>query len=197
MRRVHDKDINSPEYFDKMWTEGLFGYDTVRLDTLCKYIKSGNYIVELGCGLYGFAQYAKDRLRLDIEAHVVDFSSVALAKIKQVVPSIYTYQCDVRSTKFPPEFFDVVGAGELIEHMEDPKDLVAEMDRICKPGGWIVISTVNTKSENAKKCSYPEHLWAFEENDLIRLFYPYGEVKYSIVGDYHIVETQKYDSRRS
>ncbi|MCK4500366.1 hypothetical protein KAU11_07705, partial [Candidatus Babeliales bacterium] len=73
-------------------------------------------------------------------------------------------------------------------HMEDPAAFAGELARITKPGGWISISTVNTKSENAiKHGEYPEHLWEFTPEDLTGFFKPFGEVIYEELGDYHLI----------
>jgi len=39
---------------------------------------------------------------------------------------------------FPDESFDVVVAGELLEHIRDPGGLVDEAARVLRPGGRIV-----------------------------------------------------------
>ncbi|WP_434049447.1 class I SAM-dependent methyltransferase [Marinobacter salarius] len=45
-----------------------------------------------------------------------------------------------------PESFDVVLAGELIEHLEVPVDFLRDCYRSLKPGGRIVLSTPNPNS---------------------------------------------------
>jgi 2-polyprenyl-3-methyl-5-hydroxy-6-metoxy-1,4-benzoquinol methylase len=44
------------------------------------------------------------------------------------------------------EFFDVVFAGELIEHLFDPEKFLARCHRILKPGGILVLTTPNLAS---------------------------------------------------
>lgn len=46
----------------------------------------------------------------------------------------------------PEAAFDVVVAGEIIEHVPNPDDLVREMRRVLVPGGTLVISTPNLVS---------------------------------------------------
>src|SRR5947208_11350838 len=43
----------------------------------------------------------------------------------------------------PDESFDVVVAGELLEHLRDPWRLVAEVRRVLRPGGTFVASVPN------------------------------------------------------
>jgi SAM-dependent methyltransferase len=44
---------------------------------------------------------------------------------------------------FPDESFDVVVAGELLEHIRDPTGLLGEAARVLRPGGRLVASVPN------------------------------------------------------
>lgn len=46
--------------------------------------------------------------------------------------------------------FDVITLFEVIEHLKEPIPLLQEMERILKPGGFIMISTGNSKSLTVK-----------------------------------------------
>ena len=192
MIRLHEKDINTPEWFDHIWSiEKVHRYDAVRLKALLEHVRDGDSICELGAGVFGFAQYALAELNLNIKATVVDFSSVALKMAAEMAPALYTVLSNALDTPLALHQFDLVGAGELIEHMETPADLVWEMARLCKYDGWLVISTVNPDCEDAiKHGDYPEHLWSFTRQELIDLFSPYGRTKYRLIGDYHMIECQ-------
>jgi 2-polyprenyl-3-methyl-5-hydroxy-6-metoxy-1,4-benzoquinol methylase len=196
--RLHKENINTPEYYNEQWSKDDIWnhFDTVRMQALCKHIKKNDAICELGAGLFGFAEFAAhEKLCNDIS--VVDFSPLALNKIKDKYPSIVTYKCDITNLYEMDKLllnnaYDLVGAGEVIEHMERPEDLAQEMSRICKPGGWIIISSVNPDCEDAKKLEYWEHLWKFSIEELLNYFAPYGETKHSFIGNYHLVECNKW-----
>lgn len=192
MIRLHQDNINTPEFFNAMWSNNeWYRFDTVRMKALSRHIESHFSICELGAGLFGFAEFAAyEKLCTDIS--IVDFSKVALNIVKDKYPNILTYNYDVLVTMFEDATFDLVGAGELIEHIEQPEILVNEMSRICKPGGWLVISSVNPDCEDAKKLEYPEHLWKFSIEELINYFKPYGETQHSFAGNYHLVECRKW-----
>ncbi|MFN2540231.1 MAG: methyltransferase domain-containing protein [Mycobacteriales bacterium] len=51
-------------------------------------------------------------------------------------------QGDAARLPFPDALFDVVVAGEVLEHVLDPAVVVAEACRVLKPGGTLVIDTI-------------------------------------------------------
>lgn len=51
-------------------------------------------------------------------------------------------QADVLRLPFADGTFDVVVAGEILEHVEDLPGIVAEVCRVLRPGGTLVIDTI-------------------------------------------------------
>jgi 2-polyprenyl-3-methyl-5-hydroxy-6-metoxy-1,4-benzoquinol methylase len=77
---------------------------------------------------------------------------------------------------------DVVAAVETIEHLENPRAFGRELARICRPGGWVVVSTPNQLSllslatlvvkrrfSAFQDGAYPAHRTALLEVDLRRI----------------------------
>jgi ubiquinone/menaquinone biosynthesis C-methylase UbiE len=48
-----------------------------------------------------------------------------------------------RPLPFPDDFFDVVYALELIEHLKDPSKFFVEVNRVLKPSGSLIVSSPN------------------------------------------------------
>lgn len=48
-----------------------------------------------------------------------------------------------RPLPYPDAAFDVVYSLEVIEHIEGHRNFISEAARVCKPGGWFVITTPN------------------------------------------------------
>lgn len=72
----------------------------------------------------------------------VDVDREALAEAAQL--GIRTVWADAqRRLPFADESFDVVVAGELLEHLADPQALVREASRVLRPGGTLVGSVPN------------------------------------------------------
>jgi 2-polyprenyl-6-hydroxyphenyl methylase / 3-demethylubiquinone-9 3-methyltransferase len=70
----------------------------------------------------------------------VDQSSTALPQAKN--HGIQVALADVTRLPFKDGSFDVVVAGEILEHVEDPAAVIAEACRVLRVGGTLVIDTI-------------------------------------------------------
>lgn len=50
----------------------------------------------------------------------------------------------------PDDSFDVVTLTDVVEHLEPQTALVASLVRVIKPGGWLILSTVNVMRLNSR-----------------------------------------------
>jgi 2-polyprenyl-3-methyl-5-hydroxy-6-metoxy-1,4-benzoquinol methylase len=102
----------------------------------------------------------------------------------QDLPSaILWYSLDLNHGEVvPPASFDVVIAAEVIEHLENPREVAREWYRILKPGGMLVLSTPNNESIRSLVAllirghyvafddgCYPAHITALLRKDLMRI----------------------------
>ena len=56
---------------------------------------------------------------------------------------------DIQSLDFPDASFDKVVAANVIHLLDDARQAVRELDRVCRPGGTIIIPTyIGRKGEN-------------------------------------------------
>jgi ubiquinone/menaquinone biosynthesis C-methylase UbiE len=201
MTRIHEQNINTPEWFDEVWKlDHIHHYDTVRLRAFLEGTLSTDRILDVGAGWFGTAQYAVEH-NYPGRFHALDFSPEAkmrsLRSLGDRAHLLSYHTGDALNMPFPDEAFDRVCSAELIEHMEVPSDLIAEMARVCRVGGRIIVGTVNDKSEAAKKLEYPEHLFTFEPDELVSMLTVHCDrVRYYLVGDYHFVEGVKNDHLR-
>lgn len=76
----------------------------------------------------------------------VDFSEDMLAKARARVEREkldhvqQLKQMDARALEFPDESFDAVAAMHILSVVPEPERVMAEMTRVCKPGGLVVIT---------------------------------------------------------
>jgi SAM-dependent methyltransferase len=101
-------------------------------------VGTGKHVLDLGCR-YG----ALTRAYVDGNQVVgVDVDREALAEAAKL--GIETRWADVdEPLPFPDATFDVVVAGELLEHIPRPDSLVGEARRVLRPGGRVVGSVPN------------------------------------------------------
>lgn len=197
MKRLAKENLNTPAYFNKIWAEAhLHCHDSGRSKGFIEHIRDGDTVLDLGCGLFGFLEYWGDNKQYFKLDHIIpyglDFSGYVIETVAKKRLGISLAQGDALNTKFPAEFFDFVGSGEVIEHMEQPEKLVKEMARICKPGGKMVISTLDPNHPGIEHREYPEHLWEFTPEDLTTLFMEYGITSYSKIGPYHFILCKRF-----
>lgn len=197
MKQLRDYPIDDAKYYERIWNAelaaGHWHFDAVRHRALAKYVKPGHKVIDIGAGVWGTAQYIGTELKTpNVTLVAYDQSYTARDIVAKMCPQIVYVLGQLPSMPFGNGEFDIVTAGEIIEHMAEPAALAAEMARICRPGGWITLSTVDTTCANAiKHGPYPEHTWDFEAIDLALMFAQYGETKHSYVGDYHFIECKR------
>jgi 2-polyprenyl-6-hydroxyphenyl methylase/3-demethylubiquinone-9 3-methyltransferase len=99
--------------------------------------REGAVLVDFGCG----AGLLAPRLTGKGYTHVgfdLAASALDLARSHGVV----AVRADVRTAPFADRSVDVVCAGEILEHVDDPDRVVAEACRVLRPGGLLVIDTI-------------------------------------------------------
>ncbi|MDI6895984.1 class I SAM-dependent methyltransferase [Methanocella conradii] len=77
--------------------------------------------------------------------------------------------CNVENLveEFGENVFDVVISTELLEHVKDWRKAISNMKKICKEGGFILITT---RSKGFHYHGYPYDFWRFEIDDMMNIF---------------------------
>jgi 2-polyprenyl-6-hydroxyphenyl methylase / 3-demethylubiquinone-9 3-methyltransferase len=105
----------------------------------------GKHVADIGCG-GGLLSEALARLGakvsgLDLSAELID-----VARLHAIESALdIDYQC-VEAGAFAQQhvgFFDVVTCMEMLEHVPDPRAIIAAAATMLKPGGWLIASTLN------------------------------------------------------
>jgi len=77
----------------------------------------------------------------------------------------------------PKEKFDVIILNQVLEHLENPPEVVAQLSRLLAPGGFLFIETPSIDGLDARLFSsrywggyhIPRHFWIFNESSLTRV----------------------------
>jgi phosphatidylethanolamine/phosphatidyl-N-methylethanolamine N-methyltransferase len=102
----------------------------------------GPRLLEVGVG----TGLALRGYRSDMEVTGVDYSTEMLAKARAKVQNEGLHhvkelrQMDARTLDFPDDSFDAVAAMHLVSVVPEPERVIAEMARVVRPGGKVVIT---------------------------------------------------------
>lgn len=106
-----------------------------RAQAILKLIRSGDRVIELGCGKGRFLKIVRQAYP-DSRCTGVDISPRMLAELPS---DIQRLEGSLESVSCPDESFDVVFSAEAIEHSANPEAAVTEMIRLTRSGGWVVV----------------------------------------------------------
>lgn len=173
MQATNNPQINSRTYWNYIYTtpakEKEYWDRTYRFFTLMDYIKDGDKFLDIGCGVAVPARIIKER-KTKAEIWGVDISDEIIERNKKDIPDGHWYQgCAGGVEDIPINYFDVVFAGELIEHLDNPLELFRDAHKLLRKGGKFIITT---PKEN--HVISPEHMWFFNQDDLENLFFSGG-----------------------
>jgi 2-polyprenyl-3-methyl-5-hydroxy-6-metoxy-1,4-benzoquinol methylase len=121
-----------------------------------KFISDNKTIIDLGCGagmlLYQVQKIAKEYNNCRVIGF--DFTEEAILLAKKICLGAEFKRGNFMNTQFPANTFDVIISSMAIEHVDDEK-LLAEISKIIKPGGALLLTTVMKTSRG----------WYYLKND--------------------------------
>jgi 2-polyprenyl-3-methyl-5-hydroxy-6-metoxy-1,4-benzoquinol methylase len=103
----------------------------------------GKSVLEIGCGRGGFSAYLAS---LGAKLTAADFSCAAVRMAREQLrrfESCELITADVQNVPFPDGSFDVAISLETLEHVPQPDQGLAELVRVTKLDGKLIISTPN------------------------------------------------------
>jgi len=140
------------------------------LDRIEAYANRGR-ILDIGCAWGFFLDRCKQR---GWEVYGVELSHVEADYARRRF-GIEVFNGALGDARFPDRHFDVVTLWHVFEHMHDPLATLAEIRRILKPGGVVVIAVPTPISApDYVFDSVPLHLFYFDEHTLGRALHRAG-----------------------
>ena len=101
-------------------------------------IDADDIVLECACGTGAISKYIAPKCR---HITVTDFSEKMLAQAKkklEVFNNVSFEQADITNLEYDSEVFDKVVAGNVIHLLDDPVNVLKELERVCKQGGKII-----------------------------------------------------------
>jgi SAM-dependent methyltransferase len=120
--------------------------------------------LDVATGSGGFITFLLDNIRDFTEITGIDHSLRPLEAARQTFlrENIHFLQMDAARMEFPDHHFDTVCIANSLHHMQDLPAVLAEMERVCKPGGLIIISEMYRDGQSVTQQTHVSlhHWWA-------------------------------------
>ncbi len=151
-------------------------------------IKKGLHVVDVGSGGGWFSRMMQST------GAMVTSVDLSMKNLQRVTGKFESNGLMASASNLPiaDESVDAVIASEVIEHLNNPGEAIAEFIRIVKPGGRVVITTPYKEEIKQHLCIHCNkatpanaHLHSFDENKLTLLFSRGGanEIYYRRIGN--------------
>lgn len=144
-----------PEYFSELsrLEEKNFWFrarNELILWALRTYKPNASNFLEVGCGT-GFVLSGIAQAYPNLTLNGSEIFLAGLSYASERVPSAHFMQMDARQVPFVDEF-DVIGAFDVLEHIEEDETVLSELYSAIKPGGVLLLTV-------------PQHPWLWSASD--------------------------------
>ncbi len=123
---------------------------TVVANEICE----SDNVLECACGTglltVAMAPRCKTLVATDFSSNMIKHAQ----KNCKNFPNVTFSQANIMSLDFPDSTFDVVVAANVIHLLDEPVKAIKELDRVCKPGGKIIIPTYMNKDNSGKTSGF-------------------------------------------
>jgi 2-polyprenyl-3-methyl-5-hydroxy-6-metoxy-1,4-benzoquinol methylase len=134
----------SEDYHEALWEAVPEGGEPVdfacRRDFLLDHIDAGERVLDVGCGE---GRFAAELARAGADVVGLDVAAEPLRRTRERHPELVDLRHVPAAGVWPLEdaSFDVVWAGEVIEHVADTAGWLSEVRRVLRSGGVLLLST--------------------------------------------------------
>jgi 2-polyprenyl-3-methyl-5-hydroxy-6-metoxy-1,4-benzoquinol methylase len=135
--------MGSRAYHEALWEGVPIGLEpsefVLRRRFLLAHACAGERVLDVGCGE---GRFASELARAGVRVVGIDVAEEPLRRARERDPALDLRLVDVDG-RWPLEdaSFDVVWAGETIEHVADTAGRLSEVRRVLRPGGRLLLST--------------------------------------------------------
>lgn len=170
----HEANLSVPSFIERRLDEIIGGFAPFR--------RTGR-LLDIGCGAGTLLRAAR---RAGWDAAGTEVSRPAVEHVRG--EGFEVFAGELQEARFPDGHFDVVTASEILEHLPDPRVLLAEAARILRPGGLFWGTTPHGRGLSARALgiewstvSPPEHLQLFSLGGMRRLLKSAGFTRARVI----------------
>ena len=106
-------------------------------------VGEGARVLDVGCGIGGDVRGIAQLVGRTGRVVGLDFTEAFVAEARQQSadhPTIEYRQGDAHALPFPDASFDAARSERVFQHLADPRTALAEMRRVTRPGGRVVVT---------------------------------------------------------
>jgi SAM-dependent methyltransferase len=129
-----------------------------------RYFASAQNLLEIGCGT-GFVLSGIERALPQLSLFGSEVYSAGLAVAAQRLQSATFFQMDARRIPFEKEF-DVIGAFDVLEHIEEDEAVLDQMHQAVSPDGGIILTVPQHAFLWSRADEYACHIRRYKARDL-------------------------------
>ncbi len=117
-------------------------------------IKPEDTVLECACGTGLLSTVVAEKCR---QLTATDFAPKMLKRAEKNCArykNVQFRQADILALDFPDSSFDKVVAGNVIHLLDEPIKALKELDRVCRPGGVLIIPTYMNKDQKGETSGF-------------------------------------------
>lgn len=134
-------------------------------DVLRKRFTAPAKVLEIGCGT-GFVLSGIRAAFPQASLSASDVYTEGLGYAARRVPDAFLFQMDARHIPFREEF-DLIGAFDVLEHIEDDEAVLAQLFQACKGGGGVALTVPQHRWLWSRMDDFAHHKRRYTRNDLV------------------------------
>jgi SAM-dependent methyltransferase len=154
--------IDDSDYFDSLirrkraglWYRNLWLYPRI-----CMHLRG--QVLDVGCGIGDMVRFRPETIGVDVNPRAVAYCQSLGVKVRQMQPDLLP---------FADGEFDGAVLDNVLEHLENPESLLAEIRRVLRTGGSFVVGVPGERGF----ASDLDHKRHYPETALIRCIYSAG-----------------------
>ncbi len=132
------------------------------IDTLRKYNRPHSRVLDVGCG-NGIMSLNLGREGFNVTGIDVSEKAIAKAKAKNSYPNVHFECLSAEALMAQNDSYEFIICSEVLEHLENPADLLSKIRRMLKDDGKLIVTVPNGKGPRETLVTRPT-LYVREHN---------------------------------
>jgi SAM-dependent methyltransferase len=152
-------------------------FRSARARRVSRYIAPPSKILDIGCGNGRFLGYL---IKQGFEGYGIELPGKAIQRAGQIA-GVHLKAGGLSGGDFSENFFDGICMWHVFEHLPEPKKTLQIIQKILKPGGYLLMSLPNIDSLQSRlfrgewlHLDPPKHLFFLGTSDLISAMKEFG-----------------------